>query len=215
MKRHGYALLLAAYIAASGCAGGAAGNAPPPVSYEKRILVAVGDLQNRTGNGEYDALTDGLTGSLIYELHETRAFRLIERERLKAILDELKLGMLGLIDPRNAKEVGRMLGIQAVLFVNLASVRHSSDVSSAVVAQAETETIEVTMDARLVAVETGEILAAAKSASLHRKLTGSAAMGLIKSGDKVDRLSVVQNALEASVRELAQKIAREAYERGR
>lgn len=216
MIRHNLASwALLAMVLATGCASGMQGNAVKPINYDKRPLVAVGDVQNRTGNADYDALMDGLTGSLIYELHETRCFRLIERQRLKAMLEESKLGMLGLIDPKNSKEVGRMLGVNCILFVNLASVRHSSDVSSAIVAKTETETIEVTMDARLVAVETGEILAAAKASSLYKKTTGSAALGLLRSGDRANQMVVVQSSLEESLHDLAYKIAAQISERNK
>lgn len=205
MKRLFYILLIAGFITTTGCTSRSL-HAIKPISYEKRLLVAVADLQNRTNNPEYDSMVDGLTGSLIHELHETECFRVVERQRLLAILEEMKLGMTGLLDPKTTKEVGRMLGVDAILFVNLASVRYNSDVTTAFIAKSEKENIDVTLDARLVTVETGEILATAKSSTHYRKTIGTA-FGFIRSGEKADQKSVVQAGLEYSITELANDIA--------
>jgi len=206
MKRLFCILLIAGFTAITGCASRSS-HTIKPTSHEKRLLVAVADLQNMTDNPEFASLkVDGLTGSLIHELHETRCFRVVERQRLMAMLEEMKLGMTGLLDPKKTKEVGRMLGVDAILFVNLASVRYNSDVNTAFIAKSETEKIDVTLDARLVTVETGEILATAKSSSRYRKTVGTA-FGFIRSGEKADRKTVVQDSLESSLMELANEIA--------
>jgi len=206
MKRLFYVLLIAGLIATTGCISGTS-HTIKPISYEKRLLVAVADLQNRTGNPEYDSLmVEGLTGSLIHELNETECFRVVERQRLLAMLEELKLGMTGLLDPKKTKEAGRMLGVDAIFFVNLASVRYNLDVTSAFLAKTETEKIVVTLDARLVAVETGEILATAKSSTRHWKAIATA-LGFVTTGQKSDQKSVVQDTMESSLKELATEIA--------
>jgi len=207
MKRLLFVLFIAGVIANTGCISKTS-HTIKPISYKKRLLVAVADLQNRTGNPEYDSLmVEGLTGSLIHELHGTECFRVIERQRLTAILEEMKLGMTGLLDPKKTKEVGRMLGVNAILFVNLASVRYDYNVDTVFpLAKAETEKIDVTLDARLVAVETGEVLATAKSSTRYENNFGTA-IGFVKRGGKADQKSVVQVGMESSLKELAHEIA--------
>lgn len=173
---------------------------------EKRLLVAVGDLQNKSGNSEYDGLMDSLTGNFIYELDNTQCFRLIERERLKGMLDESKLGMSGLTDPKYTKQIGKILGVDAILFVNLASVTYTTDKKSAMVAETERETYDITMDARLVAVDTGEILAASKVAKPFQN-EYSSVLFVVKSGDKADPKALVKKGLEESVQYLARDLA--------
>ncbi len=176
-----------------------------PVPFEKRLLVAVGDIQNQSGNPDYNPLMERMTGNFIYELHETECFRLIERQRLKSLLEEYKLGMAGLVDPAKSKEIGKILGVDAILFINLASVNYSTDKKEVGAIKTETETFEILMDSRLVTVETGEILAASKSSISTTNVFSS--VGSIKSGEKADQLAVVQNGLEASVKTLAREIA--------
>lgn len=208
MKRLLCILLIAGFTVHTGCIFSSS-HTIKPIKYEKRLLVAVGDLQNRTGNPEFDSvMVDGLTGSLIHELYETKCFRVVERQRLMAVLEEMKLGMTGLLDPKKSQEVGRVLGVNAILFVNLASVRHNSVVDNAFIAKSEKETIDITLDARLVAVETGEILATAKSSSHYGKTIGTA-FGFITSGEKANQKSVVQENVEYMLKELANEIARQ------
>jgi curli biogenesis system outer membrane secretion channel CsgG len=162
MKLLAVILFMSALVIAASCASGPSLRSVEPIDYNKRMLVAVSDIQNQTGNQDYDPLMGGLTGRFAAELHETECFRVIERQKLKSIIEEMKLGVAGLTDPAKTIEVGKMAGAKAILFVNLASVTYSSKKDSTFFAQDVKEEIETIMDARLVAVETGEILAASK-----------------------------------------------------
>ena len=179
-----------------------------PVSFEKRILVAVGDIQNHTDSRKYDSFMESLSGNLIFELQATQCFRLIERQRLQSLLKEVNLSMTGLVDPMKTKEVGKLLGVDAILFVNLSSVNYSSKKSSSGFAKSETETIKVSMDARLVKVETGEILSASRIVTPYTNMFSSFAM--MKSGEKVDVDSAVVKCIDESVKILVNDIAWQA-----
>ena len=48
-------------------------------------------------------------------------FNVVERLKLKSILDELKLAQVGLTDPEGAKQVGKLLGADVILTGTLAS----------------------------------------------------------------------------------------------
>ncbi len=215
MKRLAVILFISGLVIHAGCSSGPSLRSVKPVDYNKRGLVAVGDLQNLTGNRDYDPLLDSLTGSLIVELHETECFRVIERQRLKSILEEMKLGMTGLTDPAMTKEVGRMVGADAILLVNLASVTYDASKSSAFIVDATREKIEMTLDARLVAVEKGEILAASKITIPYSNFYGSGYFGLMKAGEKADQKVLVQKALERSIKHLAREIAWQVSKRNR
>ena len=87
------------------------------IPYNKRILVAVGTIENKTGDTSHNATLENATGIFISELDSTECFRLIERQRIKTILEEQKLGMAGIIDPSKTKEVGKILGADAILLI--------------------------------------------------------------------------------------------------
>ncbi|MGQ9560036.1 MAG: CsgG/HfaB family protein [Candidatus Oleimicrobiaceae bacterium] len=53
---------------------------------------------------------------LTSRLFESAFFHLVERERVLQILEEHKLAMAGVVDAATAKEVGRLLGVDALIF---------------------------------------------------------------------------------------------------
>lgn len=61
------------------------------------------------GPEEYDALGRGLAALLTTDLSLTDRLRVLERARLQALLDEMKLGMAGYTDPGSAARAGRLL----------------------------------------------------------------------------------------------------------
>ncbi len=213
MKRLSVILFMSALVIAAGCASGPSLRSVEPIDYNKRILVAISDIQNQTGNQDYDPLMGGLTGRFAAELHETECFRVIERQKLKSIIEEMKLGMAGLTDPAKTREVGKVAGAEAILFVNLASVKYSSKKDSTFFAQNVKEEIETIMDARLVAVETGEILAASKISIPFTNRYSS--FCFFKDGEKADQKQIVQESLEKAVKHLAREVAWQVSKRSR
>ncbi len=212
MKRLAVILFISGLVYA-GCASGPSLRSVKPVDFNKRMLVVVSDIRNQTGNQDYDPLMGDFTGSFTAELHETGCFRVIERQKLQAIMEEMKLGMAGLTDPAKTREVGKMAGAEAILFVNLASVKYSSKKNSTFFAQDVKEEIETVMDARLVAVETGEILAASKISIPFTNRYRS--FCLFKDGEKADQKQLVEKSLEKSIKYLAREAAWQVSKRGR
>lgn len=195
------------------------------IPYEKRLIIAVGDFQNHSGDMLYDQLMYSPTGNFIFELNRYGVFRIIERERLSSILKEYKLSMAGLVDPAKGKEVGKILGVDAILYINLASVQHKVDEkkfnSNELAQRAESkkmadidvvsanEELTVIVDARLVSVSTGEILAAAKYIGKVENAY-SAISGMASRGAKLDKKETVRKVLDESAYKLAKDISTEA-----
>jgi curli biogenesis system outer membrane secretion channel CsgG len=213
MKRLTVILLISGFTMAVACSSGPSLRTVKPIDYEKRMLVAVSDIQNLTGNKDYDPFMEGLTGGLTAELHEVNCFRVIERQRLISILEEIKLSMEGLTDPAVAREVGKMAGAEAILFVNLLSVQYSSEKNWAFFAEGTEEKIETIMDARLVAVKTGETFAVSKiSIPATNRYINSL---FSKVGGKADQKVIVQKNLEKSIEYLAREVAWQVSKKSR
>lgn len=110
-----------------------------------RALAGPGTLAilyfDNQGNPELEPLKVGLAQMLITDLKGTPGVTVVERARLQEILDELELGHTGVADPETAARLGKLLGAEWMLlgsyFELLGTLR---------------------IDARLVKVETGEIL---------------------------------------------------------
>ena len=85
--------------------------------------VAVMYFRNLGANRELDPLQKGLADMLITDLSQIKALRVVERARLQSLLDEMGLGMSGLVDEATAPRVGRLLGVEGLVngaFLDLA-----------------------------------------------------------------------------------------------
>ncbi len=107
--RRGVALLAAAALLVAAVAGAVAwwrAGQPPG-----RPSVAVADVDNRTG----DPALDGLTGLLGTALDQSLHLTVVSRNRLWEALGELGHGDAARIDETLARQVGRRLGVKALL----------------------------------------------------------------------------------------------------
>jgi len=86
-------------------------------------------------------LKTGLAQMLISDLGAADSYRLVERSRLQALLDEQKLGQTGKLDRATAARVGKLLGAQLMVLGSFFDLGPT-----------------LRVDARLVDVETGKIL---------------------------------------------------------
>ncbi len=77
--------------------------------------VAVLYFVNSSGNAEIDPLQKGLTEMLITDLSQVQALTVVERARLQQLMEEMGLGMSGLIREDTAPRLGKLLGAARVV----------------------------------------------------------------------------------------------------
>ena len=92
-------------------------NAVPAQQKAKKITLAVMYFENNSviDKEKVEPLKKGLADMLITDLTKVQAFRVVERERLNDILEELKLNQTAAIDQSTAQKVGKLLGAQTLL----------------------------------------------------------------------------------------------------
>ncbi len=128
------ALLITALLALPGLASATTSGTPA------RETLAVLYFENQ-GNEDLEPLKVGLSQMLITDLTGTEGVTVVERAQLQAILDELELGHSGVADPATAARVGELLGSKWMLLGSYFELMGT-----------------LRIDARLVRVETGEIV---------------------------------------------------------
>ncbi len=134
-----------------------------------RPRIAVLSFQNNStftywGDNLGGAAADELTTQLV----KSGAFTVVERSQVNAILEEQHFGLSGAVDAATAAEVGKILGVQAVLFGSITQFsidRKSGGLGSLRVTYTEAES---KMDVRLVSTTTAEILAVAEGQGKKR-----------------------------------------------
>lgn len=116
---------------------------------DTRPGIAVMRFDNAGSHGEaaeaenFAALEVGLQDMLISELSQNAELRLVERAALQELLREQELGSQGRMEAATAAQIGRLIGARYMILGSFVDVFE-----------------QVRMDARVVDVETGELLRA-------------------------------------------------------
>ncbi len=72
--------------------------------------VAVLAFQNLSKNPELAPLGKGLAEMMITDLSQARTLKVVERVKMQKLLEEMGLGMSGVVDEKTAPRVGKLLG---------------------------------------------------------------------------------------------------------
>lgn len=79
--------------------------------------IAVHAFVNRSGDA-YRAMAKGLAAMIIADLAKVPGLKVLEREKVQLLLDEMKLGDAGLADPASAVRSGRLMRAEKVIVGN-------------------------------------------------------------------------------------------------
>ena len=90
---------------------------PPEINIGNVSKIAVAEFEGPDGSGELAAYK--LTEYLV----QTNRFTVLEREKIDKILQEQGLSMTGVIDQNSAVEIGKLLGVDALIFGNVTAYK--------------------------------------------------------------------------------------------
>ena len=101
-------------------------------------------LQFQNLDGRISEFGGFLAEEMITRLYQAGAFRVVEREMLNRVMSEHELATSGLVDESTAKELGKLLGVDAIATGTI------TDLGA-----------EIRVNSRLIATETGTVFSAA------------------------------------------------------
>ncbi len=172
-------------------------------AYAQKPRIAVVDFENRTSYGGW-RLGYGAADMLATALVKTGAFRVLEREKLNAILKEQNLGRTGRIDPATAVKIGKLLGVQYIITGAVTEFGVSSHGAGGGGVSFRKKDYKATVDIRAVDTTTGEIVFADNASSFGQgfqlRIFG---FGGGESYDEKKATAVMRGAID----ELAAKLA--------
>ncbi|MCD6362591.1 MAG: tetratricopeptide repeat protein [Synergistetes bacterium] len=176
-----------------------------------RMRVAVIDFRNNVSGPErpkVEAVRRAITDMFITELWKTQMFSIVERSRLEAIAREHRLAASGLVDEATAARLGKLLGVEAIITGSITQftlkkrggVLPVPNVGGIAFGEAEAF---VTLDVRMINVETGEIVLVAKETGRATHSVGGLAFGGVIYGQ-----SEAEGLLAAATRQCIEKIVK-------
>ncbi len=119
---------------------------PKVIIKGEKIKVAVIEFQSLNEEAQKDNLGKIVSEILTTSFVNSESFKIIEREQLQKVTKEFELSQTGIIDTSSAKQIGKVLGADAI-------------VTGAVIKMGRT----LRLDARIIDVTSGIILTAEKS----------------------------------------------------
>ena len=84
-------------------------------------------FSNSTGKPDLDALQKGLAYMLATDLSTIKGLLVVERVKLQALVEEMDLGVSGLVEADSAPRVGRLLGARFLVSGDLSGVAGGGD----------------------------------------------------------------------------------------
>jgi len=112
------------------------------LTQENKTRIAVIKFSNL--DGKVTKLGKYVSEELIFRLHKTQRFSIVERALLNKVMKEHKLNLSGVIDESTAREVGKILGVDALATGTVADLGRT-----------------IKINARLISTETGSIFTVA------------------------------------------------------
>ncbi len=91
-----------------------------------------------------DPLKKGIADMMTTRLSKVKSVKVVERQRMQALIEELHLNETDMVNPSTALKLGKLLGARILVFGGYTSITHD----------------EFRIDVRLVATETGETIVA-------------------------------------------------------
>lgn len=184
---------------------------PPPLEpypFNERHLLVVTSFNDETREKKFASLGTRIADQLINEIFQYNRYRLIERNQFKALLDELNFQQSGYLDKENASRIGKMLGAELMLVGSLTELSEKQKKRSVGFASTKKTVVNLAMEARVVLMETGEIVAISSWSGEQKKSRKQALMAVSENQSGIENL--IDRALEEGIRHIAYEICRSA-----
>jgi curli biogenesis system outer membrane secretion channel CsgG len=185
------------------------------------LKVAILDFRNTSGYAGPWHIGGGVSDMLATALFKSNKFDVIERERIGLIIKEQKFQQTDMVDENSAVEFGKLLGADVIITGNVTEFGFKkSGFDFGRIAghglqdlSVKTQTVRVAMDARMIDVQTGKLIAAESADASN----SSSNLGIgventgISFGDRGFDETSAGKATREAVNKMVQKIAGSLY----
>lgn len=89
---------------------------------DDRITIAIVDFRNTGQDRNLDYLEKTIPEAIITRMARSGQLEIVDRARLQDALQEMQLGMAGVVDEQTAVELGRAVGASAILLGSFVSI---------------------------------------------------------------------------------------------
>lgn len=165
--------------------------------------IGVVEFSNKTAYGQ-GRLGSAASDILITELVKSGKFIVVERDKLDKVMQEQKFQSQGMTDPATAAKLGQILGLEAIVVGTVSQFGVKKEGSDYLLTQSKRQVADVTVDIRLIDVQTGQVILADSGKGMA-KSTKASFLGMGTKGGYDETLE--GEALRAAVVQFVKNIA--------
>ncbi len=171
-----------------------------------KLRVGVVNFQNKTPSrvlGIGEAASD-ILGTI---LQKTDRFIVIPQQDIDSILVQQRMGASGIINPETAAEMGKVLGLNAIVTGAVTAYSEAEEGTEFIVGKSKTQIARVTVDYRIVDTTTGvQLMADSGAGEYRKKVTTVLGAGSKASYDTDLRDGALRDALTKAMVNMMQKL---------
>ncbi|MFK8050721.1 MAG: CsgG/HfaB family protein [Halioglobus sp.] len=190
-----------------------------------RASIAISRFDNkvRTWRSYSAGIGDGMADQLTTALVSTGCFKVVDRQNLKGVMDELGLQNSGAVDARTASKIGKLAGADLIITAAITEFSDNSSGSKAGAGAAgrtrlgaiiggirgATKTAHMAADLRITDVQTAEIIGATAVKGTARDtkmggvagalIPGAAGLGALESWENTPKAAALREVIEHAV----------------
>ena len=165
--------------------------------------IGVVEFENKSAYGQ-GRLGGAASDILVTELVKSGKFIVVERDRLNKIMEEQKFQAQGMADPMTVAKIGQVMGLEAIVVGSVSQFGVKKQGADYLITQSKRQVAEVTVDIRLVDVQSGQVILA-DSGKGQAKSTKASFLGMGTKGGYDETLE--GEALRASLSQFINNIA--------
>ncbi len=134
--------------------------------------IGVVDFENKSAYGQ-GRLGTAASDILITELVKSGKFIVVDRDKLDKVMAEQKLQSQGMTDPQTAVKLGKLLGLEAIVTGSVSQFGVKKEGSDYLITQSKRQVADVTVDIRLIDVQSGQVILADSGKGMAKSSKGS------------------------------------------
>jgi len=168
---------------------------------KRRIGVVEFENKSAYGQGRLGAAASDI---LVTELVKSGKFIVVERDRLNKVMEEQKFQAQGMTDPMTVAKIGQVMGLEAIVVGSVSQFGVKKEGSDYLLTQSKRQVADVTVDIRLIDVQSGQVILA-DSGKGEAKSTKASFLGMGTKGGYDETLE--GEALRAALVQFVANIA--------
>lgn len=173
--------------------------------------VGVVEFENKSAYGQ-GRLGGAASDILVTELVKSGKFIVVERDRMNKIMEEQKFQSQGMIDAQTAVKIGQVLGLEAIVVGSVSQFGVKKEGSDYLLAQSKQQVAEVSVDLRLIDVQSGQvILADSGKGAAKSKKSSFLGMGTKGGYDETLEGEALRGALVQFVTNIASQLNKKVW----